>query len=528
MKKFVLLSVLGLMLMGFSASANALEFKAFGMIDAQWFYNVNATPANPAGGFYNALPANFKWNTDPASPLYGTKGPVLDRKVNYFESRARLGFNAIVDKNLSGTILFEMDSSRWGDASPSGAQRNAMGYWAADRAAVEVKNVYFDFGLPYIGIPVPMSFRVGLQTLAIRPNLFLLTDGMAIKWTSKIDPVSIELFYAKPFEGRDAVSQDDVDVFGGHLVAKVGPLTAGGYAFYYNMNAYPFPATALSYGSTGSFDAEMWWFGLYADGKLGPVNVNLDGIYDRGEVKERDLINGVWSSNPDVKYRGWAARAKIDFPWEKFNFGVSGYYATGADTEKTSPTGLPGDYRNNWYGPLYTSKKVTSYAVPPGSEVGSAFGESVVFYSFFGNRGDSGIANTLNYTQMCRGPIGGTWMAKAYASAKVAPWYKITLQGMYIGDTTKNGDTFGTAAGYNYFTDYNYLKDNKSIGWEIDLINEIQIYKNLKLTFAGGYLFAGKAMDQWTGAWMPFAPFPTVNDEIKNPWALMWNLTYSF
>jgi len=33
---------------------------------------------------------------------------------------------------------------------------------------------------------------------------------------------------------------------------------------------------------------------------------------------------------PDVNYNGWASRLKIDFPWEKFNFGVVGMYATGS------------------------------------------------------------------------------------------------------------------------------------------------------------------------------------------------------
>ena len=493
MKKFILFGFLGLLVMAFATGSYALEFKASGMIDAQWFYNVNATAANPAGGFYNALPAAFKWN-----PSTGLKGGALDRKVNYYESRARLKFDAIVDKNLSGTIFFEMDSSRWGDISPSGAQRNAMGYWAADRAAVEVKNVFIDFGLPYIGIPVPMSFRVGLQPIAIRPNIFLYTDGMGVIWSTKVDPAAVQLIWAKPFEGRDAVAQDDVDVLGGHLTAKIGTISAGAYALYYNMNAYPFSAITAGtvYGYTASYDAQMWWYGLYMDGKLGPVDVNLDGIMDRGKVMPRDSVYGVPNFIPDVKYRGWAVRAKIDFPWDKFNFGLTGYYATGADTQDTSATGLPGSSPGSGIKPYST--KVTSYVVPPGSESGAAFGESVVFYSFWGNRGDSGIANTLNYTQMSRGPIGGTWMAKAYATIKATPWYKVTLQGMYIGDTTKNGDTFGTAVSYNPFYGYT-LRNKKDIGWEFDLINEINIYKNLKLTVAGGYLFAGKAMDQFTG-----------------------------
>jgi hypothetical protein len=446
-----------------------------------------------------------------------------DRKVNYYESRARLGFNAIMDKNLSGTILFEMDSAHWGDASPTGAQRNAMGYWAADRAAVEIKNVYIDFGLPYVGIPVPMTFRVGLQPFGVRPLLLVTTDGMGITWATKIDPVQLALYYFKPYEGRNAVSQDDVDVLGGHLSGKFGTISAGAYALYYNMNAYPFPAADLSYGSTGSFKAKMWWYGVYMDGKLGPVNVNLDGIMDRGKVETRESAFSPFATIfiPDVKYRGWAARAKIDYPWDKFNFGVSGYYASGADTEQTDPLGLPN--RSTSIGT--SSSKVKSYVVPPGSEAGSNFGESVVFYSFSPTRGATGIANDINYTQMSRGPIGGTWMAKAYASVKAAPWYKVTLQGMYIGDTTKNGDTFGTAREFDFFFDSTKLRNKKDIGWELDIINEISIYKNLMLTIAGGYMWAGSAMDQYSR--VSFGDFP-LNEGIKNPWAITWNLTYSF
>jgi len=567
MKKFILISFLGLMVMAFSTSAYAqIETKVFGLIDAQWFYNVNATGANPAAGTYDANAFKFgppiAIDLDPGPGtriilLPNKQGGALDRKVNYYESRARLGFTATADKNLTGTILFEMDANPWG-GTPDSA-RNNMGYWAADRAAVEIKNVYIDFGLPYIGIPLPMNFRVGLQPWAVRPALLLTTDGMGINWSTKIDPVAIQLFYAKPFEGKTAVSQDDADVLGGHVSAKLGTLSAGLYALYYNMNQFPLPGAALPYGTPANFDAEMWWYGLYMDGKLGPVNINLDGIMDSGKVMPRPSVFGPGPGtigNPfisDVKYRGWAAHAKIDLPWDKFNFGVMGYYASGSDANDTDPLGLPGNKTNNsaviealtaGINPRFPtgipnySSKVSSYVIPPGSESGAAYGESVVFYSFYGNRGDSGIANSLNYTQMSRGPMGGTWMAKAYASAKIAPWYKIIFQGMYIGDTTKNGDTFGNAlkmtwfpTGPGTFTGFAQRKDESSIGFEFDIINEIQIYKNLKLTVAGGYLFAGKAMDQFTngGTLIP-APFGILLDNrpIKDPWALMWNLTYTF
>jgi hypothetical protein len=159
--------------------------------------------------------------------------------------------------------------------------------------------------------------------------------------------------------------------------------------------------------------------------------------------------------------------------------------------------------------------------VPPGSESGAIFGESIVLYSCWINRGDSGIGDTLNYNKMSRGPIGGTWLAKLYASAKLTPWYKVTLQGMYIGDTTKNGNTFGTA--YASIIPASGLRDDKSIGFEFDLIQEIQIYKNLKYVIGAGYLFAGKALDYGYIS----APH-ALNSKPKDPWQITTNLTYNF
>ena len=59
------------------------------------------------------------------------------------------------------------------------------------------------------------------------------------------------------------------------------------------------------------------------------------------ERKSKNWLQFGCSSSfiPDVKYRGWAGRVKVDFPWEKFNFGMVGMYASGADANKTSTRG---------------------------------------------------------------------------------------------------------------------------------------------------------------------------------------------
>jgi hypothetical protein len=495
MKKFIALSLLGLLIVAFSATvyAQKLEMKMSGFIDAQTLWYRNVTPGNPAAGFYQAIAGDYK--------VPGVAA--FNKTVAYSEARTRLRFDAVMDKTLSGTILFEMDSGRWGETSPSGAQRNAMGYWSADRAAVEVKNTYIDFGLPYFGIPVPMTMRVGLQPLSIRNNLLVYTDGMGITAGLNIAPVTINPMWFKALEGKDARS-DDVDVYGLQAIVKVAPVTIGGYALYYDMKSYPFfgdPAPAYGLPATNNF-AKMWWLGAYMDGKLGPVNLNLDFIYDTGKVESR--TSGIDS----VDYDGYVGYLKIDYPMDLFNFGLVAMYASGANADKTNTTGLANG----------TNKKVRSYVVPPGSESGAIFGESLVVYSSWVDRGDSGIGDSLNYTQMSRGPVGGTWLAKLYGSYKIAPWYKMTLAVLYIGDTTKNGDTFGTSVGSD-----GKLKDNKSIGWEFDLYNEFQIYKNLKYTVAGGILAPGSALKFYDPS-----SEDSCNKKLKSPWIITTNLTYNF
>jgi hypothetical protein len=176
-------------------------------------------------------------------------------------------------------------------------------------------------------------------------------------------------------------------------------------------------------------------------------------------------------------------------------------YATGQDANKTSTSGIPGTSvanRGTATATGQTSYKAGGYVVPPGSEQSPGSQESIVMYSCFNAAADggTGIAQAGNYYAVSRGAFGGTWFAKLYASAKLVPWYKVTLQGLYIGDTTKNGNTLGTAV-VNPWAPYanQILRNDGTIGWELDLINEIQIYKNLVFKVAYGYLFAGNALD---------------------------------
>ena len=167
----------------------------------------------------------------------------------------------------------------------------------------------------------------------------------------------------------------------------------------------------------------------------------------------------------------------------------------------------------------------------------------VVYSMEPGSTGGYGIAESANYAALSRGGFGGTWFAKLYASMKLLPWYKLTVNALYIGDTTKNGDTFGNSVKYiqaipagfpGVPAGTTFLRDNTDIGWEFDLINEIWIYSNLRLFVGGGYLFAGDALDVKMNhnALGNFGSFTSGsvpgNRKADNPWAIRTRLIYTF
>jgi len=541
MKKFVVLSLVSMLVLAFGGvvyaqeKAPVLEFKASGFIDVISEYMVNVPQA---GNSTSAAGA-----TGPADTLFGPPvaymmpayDKAFNKKMAYMETRGRLKFDAIMGKDLMGTFFFEIDSNRWGDrvegitGSNAGTapQRNRAGFWGvADRASVEVKNMFLTFGMPWV--PIPITVQGGIIPMAIRPAAFLATDGPGINAAIKVDPAMIRLIWMKAVENKDWAA-DDADLYAIEASAKISTLTVGGYALYFNMNTYPasdgvtrivvpttLPATTAPTWPTGavlgepSYRSDVWWFGMYAAGKAGPVNLSADLILNNGKIEDRREIS---PQARDVKLSGWGGILNVSFPWEKFNFGGATIYGSGADQHKTSASGLPGSAVASGTG---TSRKAGVYIVPAGTEGGT--GHSIILCGSGINRGNTGY-NQGASTAHAAASFGGLWINKLFGSFQVTPSYKVTLEGMYIRDTTKNGNTIGDARKAPFgSTD---KRDDKSIGWEFDLFNEIQLYKQLKFSFGGGILFAGDAMDFYDTA-------RSKNVSPKNPWVITTNLTYSF
>jgi len=466
MKKLLIFGLAALLTLAFGSAYAQTEFKASGFLDAEYVLGRNIRSGDVRFAFGAAPPAGF------------------DKSLSFIRSRGRLMFNLNVGKELSGTIFFEIDADPYGSGPGSNSagslQRGVAGYWGADRSAVEVKWLFFDVAVPVI--PIPITVRIGEQGWGPRGSVFS-GDGAGISAGIKLDPIYINPLWAKALEGS-LTNADDSDMYGLNVNAKIGKLTVGGFGLYYNFNSYPLSFNSATGAFTGNQKANFWYLGAYTDGKVGPVNINFDFAFEKGRVNPLNADK--------LKYKGWITKLNVDYPWNKFNFGGGVYYATGDDKNKT-PEG-----------------KFNGYVIPPGSESVGGFGESLILYGS-GDALPSGGLGIINAgsTSFANMGAGGTWWAKVQAKAQVTPAYSVQAKLFYIGDTTKNGNTWGTLP-----------DDKKFVGWEFDLINTIQVYKNLKWTIAGGVMGVGDALK--------FVDDDGNVRKPKTPWTIHGNLMYNF
>ena len=515
MKKFVVLSLIALLVLAFGTMAFAqakeepkLNFVASGFIDVIGNYIRNVPQPGASTSAAGATGPADNFFGPPVAYMMPAAKQAFDNKMTYVENRGRLKFDAIRGKEMMGTFFFEFDSTRWGERIPAGstAQRQYAGFWGvADRSSLELKNMFLTFGMPWV--PVPITVQACIIPMAIRPAFFLATDGPGIQAAVKIDPAQVRLIWMKALENKDWAA-DDINLYGIEAFAKISTISVGGYAVYFNANSYPVGDGEPSYAS------EVGWYGVYATGKLGPVILSADLGMNRGEISDR---RDTLTRARDVKLRGWGGILDVRFPWEKFVFGFASIYGSGADQSKTSSNGLPGSYVASGSG---TSRKVGAYIIPAGTE--GTPGHSIILCgNGIINRNNTGFEHGAS-TYYARATFGGLWINKIIASFQVTPIYKVTLEGMYVRDTTKKGNTIGNARKAPYLT--TDMRDDKSIGWEIDLYNEVALYKNLKFAIGGGILFAGKAMDYWDSTVVT----ADKNVSPKNPWIIATSITYSF
>ncbi|MEM0488181.1 MAG: hypothetical protein QW707_03140 [Candidatus Bathyarchaeia archaeon] len=471
-------------------------------------------------------------------------GAQADSNIDNWVQRVDLGITATASENLKGYIRFFIDAFPW----PWGTYRtgqNAMGYWTSEQVTVESQEAYIDFKIP--ALQTPTWVRAGVQYHVIRPVVFLNVPGPGInlRSTCKLQDGAVTVGggwgkireYDERYGSSTSAESFDVNVnveeqkltltktkYESESQSQEGANLFYGFAEY-STKGNKFGVYAAATGgkswvrkkmstSTVEYVFELiddeinvnerkerieridllrakgtiWWFGLYSDGKVGPFNYSFDAVLNTGSEKV---------GSEKTKYNGWMARAELVYPYERYRFGLGGVYVSGQDYKKEN--------------------KVTDFVNPFGSQVWGPAGDSLVVISGWnagpGPVGDVGIfGGPLGSAQVSALKLAeqgwpGIWGVRLFADYKVVDWLTLLAQVSYWGDTAKHGDTFEGPG-----------KDESSIGFEVDLGAAVNIYKNLTLRSAFGYLFKGSALDMKE----------VRGKKIDDPYAFIVTLFYTF
>jgi hypothetical protein len=505
MKKILMIALaLGLAVV-LAAPAMATDWSARGHIFVGGAIHEVVPPAGPP-----QYPAYFVWGIPffaptglPVNPL-NPNGDAWNDTMAWMRMGANLTITARQSEDLYGVLGFNMSSSRWGewgaetDATAAGSWYRAHGDDSGSWSVL-INDMYIDFRIPP---KLPIWMRIGAQPFVIRPWLVVNTVGPGITLRTTIDPIklSINAGWAKKWEGFDW-DCDDVDAFFGDIAIPIGPVRVGGFIWYedhgtFLLNTHPL----LAYPDSGQRDtAQIYWFGFYADGKIGPVGMQFDFVYNGGDIEWDDQWSG---PAPGTDIEAWVVRGTLDIsPMPRLLVGIGGLYATGQDldpnendiTEYQSVNGPEGYGRQQGLPALQDFLLLT---------------DGVMGIVPFRGPGVSFIGGPVS--------VGGVWYVRGFAQYMATDWLRLVANFGWIGDTRDEGNKFGTATDP---TTISGLRDDDDVGFEMDFGFNVQLYKNLQWGVAFGYMFGGDALEQWDG---------TNNQDPHDPWAITSAILYTF
>jgi hypothetical protein len=478
MKKALLIGLVLGLIAAWSVPAMAIDLTASGYIGAKGyiFSNTNGPPPFVAWGIPGVSSYAYNRNNSPELCFNDAKG-------SFINSRAELQFTVRASEDLFGVFKFRMNSSAspWGQV-PGAATGNDYAVEGASIVAVNVQEIFVDFRVPP---KLPLWVRVGLQPIFIRGWIFMFEEAPGVSVRLNVDPIKLGVtgYYAKLLDPSTISASGGAEFYA--VDAKI-PLSFGKSVNIAPGMFFAFQNNRVDNGAALDPDAQqLWWLGVNLDGKIGPINTQVDFIYNGGTLKNETVDN--------LDYASWLISGSLSYVFKKLEFGVGAKYVKGdnTSTDTIETFQLPGTYANY------------------GSESMAISGDFIVFDHGWMQPGPGWPGAGL-----IDGPSTfwfGYWDVRAFAYYQVLDWLKVGAQLGYIGDTVSGDGTYGIQDAIG-----NDGQDDSGIGWEMDFGVNVDIYKNLSLQTGFGYLFAQKALSQAGGV----AP--------NDPWALTSRLMYFF
>ena len=367
----------------------------------------------------------------------------------YTQTRYLLDVNVKGD-GVKGKLSIWNDFSNWGRGTAvdtqGGYNTNALAY---DSPAI--REGWIDFTIPNM----PVSVKAGRMLFQLGNGWFVRSNyGGVDAWvvTIPIDKNAIVLMDAKLNEGTTSIATDDIDLYSGVGIFKVGDMTVIGALSYLNDRAGVALANARPAANS---QANLMNLGIYVNGKVGPADlkVELDG-----QNGSSDAVGG------RVQYDGYQGVVQVAVPVGAVTVNATAAYGSGDNStairggaSSTNPTG------DGYVNSLDRSQHYTL----------------IYEYRIAGANGNlfCGFANTT--------ALEAGLMAKVSKSVEVGAdfWW---LQATQPINVSPAGGTNGGSASHD-------------LGYEIDAKVNWTIYPNLTWNWQIGYFQPGNAYQTAAG-----------------------------
>jgi len=379
----------------------------------------------------------------------GTNGPLLkkDSHSGFFaEQRARINYIAKANDNLKLVTHFELDSRFGGVVGGYKVltTSNDAGFLDSDNVTLETKNVYLDFNCPITGANV----KAGIQPWADSyQSLFLLADMTGVYATKKFDPLTVSLGWFR-FDDKDVFQTNSIGRITSDLIVLDGKFAISKDivlgASYYNVQN----DSALA---SEKFEL-LHMIGLNADVKAGPVTIKPFFAYQFGDAKPTGTVTN------DISAFLAGATAKVKVGPGSIN--AAAIYLSGDD----NGTGKNDDFKVIAQHTTYFNAANMWLLVRSGQAVNSST-------SILGNDMTVGGRGLVGFFAGYEGTFD-----KLFFNANVG--YAMTAEER-------------TTAG---------VKEDGSIGTEINAQIGYKLFDNLSISTAAAYAFLGDGLNSTTAA----------------------------
>jgi len=505
MKKFYAIALLGLMVLGMTATASAADIKATGT------WNIEASLQN----------ADFL-----------SKGAVSEDKTFNIEQRMRTAFQFIANENLKGVLDLQIGTSNWGNGLYSLGAGRAAGTVTANQAPagsgvgasnaagngnIMLRKAYLDFKWP----GTKANFLVGFQTVAL-PVAFgggsaIFDDpaAAAIVTTPVTDNVTVLAGYSRLFDSNlsstatagsltgSGTSTDvafaavPIDFKGVNITPFAAYAYAGKDTYASGIGAPPLPGFASGNNSVNQ-SMRAYWGGVAA------TVTTLDNFKFMADFNYgKATYNNVQTANKGRS--GWLADVAVDYTGLQMLTPSAFFVYSSGEKGNSTDGGQSG------------SNRMPVVGNPENWAVGSFF---------FGD------PNFLpGSTGFIRNVIGFWTIGVSLKDIKLIDKFSHTAHVLYVKGTndkrflTENGggnlNTVADLANYGGF-----LTTKDSL-WEVDFNTKYIIYDELAVNLDLGYINANFDKDVW-GASSKTNAADYQNYGSKDAYSARLGLAYSF